>query len=132
MTPRSVVLAWVERFNSGDVDGLAALYAPDAINHQMAYGPLAGREAIRAMFAMEFGRAQMVCVIEQILVDGEWAVLEWSDPKGFRGCGFFRVQAGQIVLQRGYFDRLQFYEAQGIDVAEAAATEAEMKKGKIT
>lgn len=130
MTPRSVVMAWVEAFNSADVDGLAALYAPDAVNHQMAYGPLSGRDAIRAMFAMEFGRAQMLCVIEQILADGEWAVLEWSDPKGFRGCGFFCVQGGQIVFQRGYFDRLQFYEAQGIDLAEAAATEAAMKQGR--
>ncbi|WP_156255726.1 nuclear transport factor 2 family protein [Sandarakinorhabdus oryzae] len=128
MSPRDVVLAWVAAFNRADLDALAALYAPDAVNHQMAYGPLQGRAAIRAMFDMEFGRAKMVCQVVQVLEDGDWAVLEWTDPTGLRGCGFFRVAAGQIVHQRGYFDRLQFYEAQGIDLAQAAAAEAAMKK----
>lgn len=125
--PRDTVLAWLAAFNAGDIDGLAALYAEDAVNHQMAYGVLHGRAAIRAMFAMEFGRATMVCQPELLLQDGDWAVLEWSDPLGLRGCGFFEVRAGLIVRQRGYFDRLQFYEAQGIDPATAAAQEAAMK-----
>ena len=30
----------------------------------------------------------MVCEVEQILEDGEWAALEWRDPPGLRGCGF--------------------------------------------
>ena len=50
MTPKQVVLAWVERFNAGDVDGLAALYAPDAVNHQVVTEPLHGRDAIRRLF----------------------------------------------------------------------------------
>lgn len=130
MSPRDVVLAWVAAFNRGDLDALASLYAPDAVNHQIAYGPLHGRAAIRAMFEMEFGRATMICQVEQVLEDGDWAVLEWTDPLGLRGCGFFRITDGQITLQRGYFDRLQFYEAQGIDLAQAAAAEAAMKMGR--
>jgi limonene-1,2-epoxide hydrolase len=126
MTPRAVVEAWVAAFNAGDLAAVAALYADDAVNHQVAYGPLAGREAIMAMLRMDFARATMVCVPEALYEDGEWAILEWSDPLGLRGCGFFRVVAGQIVLQRGYFDRLAFYAAQGIDIAEAARAEAEL------
>ena len=127
MSPRAVVEAWVAAFNRADVPALAALYAPDAVNHQMAYGALQGRDAIAAMFAMEFGRATMVCVIENLVEQGEWAVLEWSDPLGLRGCGWFRIADGLIQFQRGYFDRLQFYEAQGISPEQAVATEAALK-----
>jgi hypothetical protein len=111
-----MVQAWVERFNAGDVDGLAALYAPDATNHQVVTEPLYGREAIRRMFANEFGRAKMTCIVENLFECGEWAILEWSDPLGLRGCGFFQVQEGQIVFQRGYFDQLSFFRQQGIPV----------------
>jgi limonene-1,2-epoxide hydrolase len=130
LTPKQVVQAWVSAFNATDLDALAALYAQDAINHQVAYGPLAGREAIMAMFRMDFGRATMVCVPENLFEDGEWAILEWSDPLGMRGCGFFHVMNGQIVLQRGYFDRLAFYAAQGIGLDEATRAEAALVQPK--
>lgn len=115
-TPREVVLAWVEAFNRGDVDALAALYADDAINYQVMLDPVVGRESVRAMFAREFAAAEMVCVVEQVLEDGEWAALEWRDPKGLRGCGFFHVVGGRIRFQRGYWDRLSFLREQGLPV----------------
>jgi len=114
-----VVQAWVEAFNRQDVEALAALYHENAINHQVAYEPLHGREAIRNLFKLEFGRAKMVCIVENLFQDGEWAMLEWSDPLGLRGCGFFHVQGGHIVFQRGYFDKLSFFKLQGIPLAEA-------------
>jgi ketosteroid isomerase-like protein len=89
MRPRHVVQAWVDAFNRADVDALSALYQADAINHQVAESPLKGREAIRAKLAAAFHRAEMVCVTENLFEDGEWAILEWRDPKGLRGCGFF-------------------------------------------
>lgn len=45
-----------------------------------------------------------------LVVDGEWAALEWTDPAGFRGCGFFRVVDDLIVTQRGYWDSAQLNE----------------------
>jgi limonene-1,2-epoxide hydrolase len=117
--PAAVVQEWVSRFNRADSDGLAALYAPDAVNHQVVMEPLSGREAIREMFRMEFGRARMTCIVERMLEDGEWAALEWRDPNGLRGCGFFHVQGGQIVFQRGYFDQSTFFRLQGLDVPNA-------------
>jgi limonene-1,2-epoxide hydrolase len=128
MSPSDVVRAWVAAFNAGDLAALAALYAENAINHQVAYGPLVGREAIMAMLRMDFARATMVCVPEALYADGDWAILEWSDPLGVRGCGFFHVVDGRIVLQRGYFDRLAFYAAQGIGLEEAARAEAELAR----
>lgn len=119
MSPKQLVQEWVRRFNSGDIDGLASLYATDATNHQVVMHPLHGRAAIRQMFEIEFGRATMVCIVENVLEDGEWAILEWSDPKGLRGCGFFQVRNDQIVFQRGYFDQLSFFRQQGIEVPES-------------
>lgn len=118
MTPKALVQEWVRRFNAADVGGLAALYAVDAVNHQVVMDPLHGRAAIAQMFATEFGRATMHCRIENLFADGDWAILEWSDPKGLRGCGFFQVRNGQIVFQRGYFDQLSFFRQQGIAVPE--------------
>lgn len=119
MQPRDVVQTWINAFNRADVDALTALYHPDAINHQVAESPVQGREAIRAMFEAEFGRAEMVCIQENLFQDGEWAILEWRDPKGLRGCGFFHVTGGQIAFQRGYWDKLSFLRSQGLPLPQA-------------
>jgi hypothetical protein len=60
------------------------------------------------MFVEEFAAAKMVCIVENIFEDGEWRILEWHDPLGLGGCGFFRVIKGKIVFQRGYWDKLSF------------------------
>lgn len=114
MRPSQLVRAWVEAFNRADVDALAAFYAEDAVNHQVAEAPVRGREAIRAMFASGFATAKMTCIIEQVLEDGEWAILEWRDPLGLRGCGFFNVVDGRIHFQRGYWDKLTFLRTHGL------------------
>lgn len=119
MSPKAVIEEWVRRFNAADVDGLVQLYAAEAVNHQVVMEPLHGREAIRRMFEIEFGRAEMVCLVENIFTDGEWAILEWRDPRGLRGCGFFLVRDSEIVFQRGYFDQLSFFRQQGLAVPES-------------
>jgi hypothetical protein len=114
LTPREVVERWVELFNVGDADALAALYAKDAVNHQVTQDPVEGREAIRAMFAREFAAAAMTCSIETIHDCGEVVALEWKDPLGLRGCGFFTVRDGKIAFQRGYWDKLSFLKQHGL------------------
>ena len=116
MTPRQVVETWVERFNAGDAAGLAELYHEDAVNHQVALAPVEGRDAIRAMFEGEFARAEMVCIVEAIHEAGEVVALEWRDPDGLRGCGFFTVRDGRIAFQRGYWDRLSFLRLHGLPI----------------
>ena len=108
MNPAELLDRWIEAFNAADADALAALYHDDAVNHQVANAPVEGRAAIHAMFAAEFAAAEMVCIPDNRMADGEWAAMEWRDPKGFRGCGFFHVVDGRIRLQRGYWDRLSF------------------------
>ena len=119
MQPKTLVKAWVEAFNRGDAEAMAAFYAPDAINHQVAEQPVKGREAIRAMFARDFAAAEMVCIVENLFEDGEWAILEWRDPKGLRGCGFFHVVDGKIAFPRGYWDKLSFLRQQGLPLPQA-------------
>lgn len=114
MQPGELIKNWVSTFNRGDADALAELYAETAVNHQVVRDPVVGRDAIREMFAREFDRATMVCRIENIFQDGDWAILEWIDPKGLRGCGFFKVVDDKIVFQRGYFDELSFLRQQGL------------------
>ncbi len=114
MKPKRLVQTWVEAFNRADISALVAMYAEDAINHQVAESPVQGRENIRQMFATEFAKATMHCIIENLFEDGEWAILEWRDPLGLRGCGFFHVIGGKIAFQRGYWDKLSFLRQHGL------------------
>ena len=41
------------------------------------------------MFSDEFAVAEMTAIVENIFEDGQWAILEWKDSLGLRGCGFF-------------------------------------------
>jgi ketosteroid isomerase-like protein len=108
MQPKKVLMEWINAFNRGDSETLAQLYHDDAVNHQVANEPVEGKAAIKKMFEHEFAAAEMVCIPENIFEDGDWAIMEWKDPKGLRGCGFFHVVDGKIKLQRGYWDKLSF------------------------
>ena len=115
-TPKDVVNAWVDAFNAKDADSLAELYAEDAVNHQVANEPVVGKTAIHQMFREEFSSADMEAIVEHSFQDGQWAIREWRDPLGLRGCGFFQVVNGKIVFQRGYWDKLSFLRQHGLPI----------------
>ena len=112
MTPKEILQKWVECFNRYDYEGLGELYAENCINHQTPNGFTEGRVNIRNMFKDEFEKFEMVCIVENIFEDGNVGMLEWKDPKGLRGCGFFWIENDKIVYQRGYWDKLSFMEKQ--------------------
>jgi hypothetical protein len=114
MTPKDVLLKWIIAFNNADIKTLADLYDENATNHQVANDPVIGRHSIIQMFAEEFSKADMVCIPDNIFQDGEWAILEWRDPKGLRGCGFFQIRNDKIIFQRGYWDKLSFLKLYNI------------------
>jgi len=114
LSPKLLIEQWVDVFNQGNAKALSEFYAKDALNHQVAEDPVEGRQAIRKRFEKEFSTADMTCIIENIFEDGEWAILEWKDPLGLRGCGFFRIQHGKIQFQRGYWDKLSFMRQHGL------------------
>ena len=113
MNRKQLIEAWVATFNEANAENLAAFYANDEVNHQVANDPVIGKAAIKKMFADEFSKANMVCIIENIFEDGEWAILEWKDPLGLRGCGFFHIVNDKIIFQRGYWDKLSFLKLHG-------------------
>ena len=108
LRPKEVVCKWVDAFNNHDVEAIVSLYHDNAINHQVANAPVEGIDAISGMFQSEFLTADMTTIVENIFEDGQWAILEWKDPLGLRGCGFFHVVNGKILFQRGYWDKLTF------------------------
>ena len=118
MTPKELVAKWVVAFNRADAATLAEFYDEHAINHQVANEPVVGKAAIKNMFVTEFANANMVCIVENIFEDREWAILEWKDPNGLRGCGFFRVANDKIVFQRGYWDKLSFLRLHGLPLPQ--------------
>lgn len=58
--------------------------------------------------------AKMLCIPDNLFADGDWAILEWSDPLGLRGCGFFHIAQDRIAFQRGYWDKLSFLRLHGL------------------
>lgn len=118
MRPKEVLEIFIQAFNNADKDALADLYSDNAINHQVAENPIAGREAIRKIFADSFAEADMTCIVENIFEDGEWAIMEWRDPLGLRGCGFFHIVDSKIVFQRGYWDKLSFLRQHGLPIPQ--------------
>jgi hypothetical protein len=116
MRPKEIILNWVDAFNKADVDVLISFYSENAINHQVANDPVTGKDAIKMMFINEFAIAEMTCIVENIFEDKDWAILEWSDPLGLRGCGFFHIIDDKIVFQRGYWDKLSFLKMHGLPI----------------
>lgn len=105
---KELIYKWVNAFNRADADALSALYHLDATNHQMPTKLVTGREAIKVMFEAEFSATEMTCIVEGVYEDGDHSILEWSDPSGLRGCGFFQIQGELIIHQRGYWDSQLF------------------------
>jgi len=119
MTPTELIREWVARFNRADIDGLVQLYAEDVVNEQVVFSePIVGREAVRQLLELDFSRAKMVCIEERVYECGDTAILQWRDPLGFKGCGFFQFKDGQIVHQKGYFDQLSFFKLNGLPVPD--------------
>ena len=119
MSPTELIREWIRRFNAADIEGLTEMYAEDVVNDQAVFPePLVGKQAMRELLEVDFGRAEMVCIEERIYECGDTAILQWKDPAGFKGCGFFQFRNDQIVHQKGYFDQLSFFKANGLPVPD--------------
>ena len=116
MKPKELIKKWVELFNLGNSEKISDLYHENAVNHQVANEPVEGKQNIYKMFCNGFSQAEMICIIENIYEDGDWGILEWKDPKGLRGCGFFNVIDGKIKFQRGYWDKLTFLKLNNLPI----------------
>ncbi len=116
MRPKEILQQWVDHFNNAEAEAMIELYADDATNHQVANEPIVGKEAIGAVLKAEFAAAPMVCIVENMFEDGQWAIMEWRDPLGLRGCGFFHIVNDKIIFQRGYWDKLSFLKQHNLPI----------------
>lgn len=124
MSPREVMMTWLRAFNQRDAELGASVYHEDATAIQMAFGfTLNGRKEILEDLKQFFiHNPDNETHLVNLLVDGEWASIEWSGratffahphdkgkPFELRGCGFFRIVDGKIREQRGYFDKATWF-----------------------
>lgn len=92
MTTRDTVERWVELFNSGDATAISALYAEDAVNHQIALSPVVGRQAIEEFHRETFAGGPLTCQPINLVVDGDWAALEWITLSPVPACRSCRAR----------------------------------------
>lgn len=93
-TPEDLARLFVERANAKDADGLAALYAPDAV---LAYPPgstTVGREAIRAVCERLVAYAPQPFEVEEALPTVRYGDLALTSTKPADGTGG-RVQVAR-------------------------------------
>jgi ketosteroid isomerase-like protein len=102
MAAREVAKAWLKAVNNADVTQLRALYARDAVFGLVAEGHGVERNAVEALLAT---RPAATLHVVNLLEDGEWAVLEWRNTQGLRGCDLFNIRYGRIVVHRRYAGR---------------------------
>lgn len=116
MSPKDVAKTWIRAFNRTDAEGLAALYAPNAISHQVPDQPVEGRAEILALFTQLLAGPDRICMVDNLVEEGEWAILEWRDAGGLRGCESFQVLEGLIAYHRSYWDKLSFLRQHGLPI----------------
>jgi ketosteroid isomerase-like protein len=110
VTPRELAERWLASFNAGDVDGLVALYSPDAVHHSPKLrasqpeteGRVVGRAKMHAWWSESFAQFPGLHYRRLALTaDDERAVLEYrrelpgSEPLAV--AEVFVCRGGQIV-----------------------------------
>lgn len=93
-TPEEITMLFVQRLNEGDADGMAELYARDAV---MAYPPgqtTVGRDAIRAVLAKFAAHATLPVPPEESLPAVRYGDVALTSTPSRDGTGI-RVQVTQ-------------------------------------
>lgn len=120
MQPKNVVKAWVEAFNSKDLDALSDFYREDASNHQVAEETARGRAAISKCLPKVSTRRRW-CASPRIFLKMENGQFSSGViPKVSATCGFLHIVDAKIVLQRGCWGKLTFLLTNGLSLLEGA------------
>lgn len=69
-TAEEAVRRYYEAVDAGDVDGVIACFAEDAVYHRPGYAPMEGREALAAFYGGERVIADGRHTLDAVLVDG--------------------------------------------------------------
>jgi ketosteroid isomerase-like protein len=93
-TPEDLTRLFVARVNERDADGMAALYAPDAVLDFPPGHPAVGRDAIRAVLASFAAQVRLPVQAEQPLPTVRYGDLALCSTLALDGTGV-RVQVTQ-------------------------------------
>lgn len=104
--PKDIVFAYVDAFNRGDLDGLCALFAPDAkIWGVLGWGSI---EVARPVWKDLMEALQMRLTVEAIVAEGDTVAVRYTE-RG-KSVGSFR---GQRPTNKSYeLIAMEFFEVQ--------------------
>jgi limonene-1,2-epoxide hydrolase len=114
-----VVQAMVAAWNTMDLEGVIALFAPDGVFHSVMLDPIEGRDALRAHFTPVFAELDRVTLeVVNLGAVGDVVFVERVDDFVYRGkhsrvpvVGVIEVADGRIREWRDYYDRATMVEA---------------------
>ncbi|WP_114240831.1 ester cyclase [Dyella sp. C9] len=125
---KRVVMAYVDAFNLGDLDGVCALFAPDALVHgALGWG---GVDAVRPIWS-ELVRCFQVCLeVDAVAAEGDAVVVRYTERgrsvASFRGgpvtgepyeliaMEWFVVKGGHIERRWGVRDAASMFRQMGL------------------
>jgi len=105
---RAINPSWFKAYNAGDVDGVVALYAADAVLNMPGVPPVRGTAAIREAFAKDMAAMAAAGLANNQGADGEFGVSgdlawEWNTFYVTDSSGA-RVDTGKYVTVYGRKD----------------------------
>jgi ketosteroid isomerase-like protein len=127
-----VLQRYIRGCNTGDTTLLRSTLAADVTVYFLNRAPVTGRDAVVTMWKGYHATARARWSIDDAVVDGNEAVMEWSalrdrplGPHGFdRGVDWYVFRDGLIVEIRQYYDSRgtvpmdQVYEQRGFPYAQ--------------
>ena len=127
---KQLVVAYVDAFNRGDLDGLCCLFAPDAEIHG-AFGS-AAREKAREIWQQLIDCLNIQLQINAIIAEGDSVAVRYTERgksvKAFRGAGptgksyeiaameWFDISAGLIHRRWGTRDTASQFRQMGLSL----------------
>jgi steroid delta-isomerase-like uncharacterized protein len=138
------IAAWAAAWEAGDVDGILAAYADDAVLEDVAFGEVfQGKDEIRSYLERQIAASDDISVVTTTaFADDDWVATEWTLtgtytgqlpglPPGqgqqivIRGAGILELEDGLIRADREYWDAYAFLVAAGaLPAPEGAETPA--------
>lgn len=109
--PTALVREFYRLVDAGDLDGLAAAFAPDTVYVRPGYPPLTGRAAVDHFYRVDRVIAAGAHTLESVVVDGAEVAVRGSftgrlrdgKPVAHRFAEFFTFTPGGLVATRETF-----------------------------
>ena len=115
---RSVIARLYAAYAGGDVEGMVALMAEDAVVTFLGHGTFHGKAEIRRYMTWASTQLpQLVFAVRRTIVDGPYVAVVWDEtgttkrgePWASRGVDVYRVAGGMVVELTVYSDTAKMH-----------------------